>query len=72
MDKDFDNKEIRFFAVFDGHGGKCVAKYCEDHFLDTLKNNENFKKGIDEGKEGNEKYHNYKTALTETSLEIDK
>jgi serine/threonine protein phosphatase PrpC len=47
------------FAVFDGHGGKCVAQYCAAHFADVLTANASFKAG-DVGK-----------ALTETFLRMD-
>lgn len=30
------------FAVFDGHGGVEVAKFCERHFTQTLLRNQNF------------------------------
>lgn len=30
------------FAVFDGHGGAEVAKFCERHFTQTLLRNQNF------------------------------
>lgn len=33
------------FGVFDGHGGKEVAKYVEKYFCDELKKNPNFKSG---------------------------
>ena len=52
--------EISIFAVFDGHGGCEVAHYCENHLVDELKRNDSFKKG------------NYKQALTDVFLGIDK
>lgn len=33
------------FGVFDGHGGKEVAKFCEKHFCEELKKNPNFDSG---------------------------
>lgn len=30
------------FAVFDGHGGAEVAKYCGNHFVDELKKDSEF------------------------------
>ena len=30
------------FAVFDGHGGSEVAKYCDRNFVQILKEDENF------------------------------
>jgi len=29
--------DLGFFAVFDGHGGKGASAYCQEHFLNTLK-----------------------------------
>ena len=37
--------KISIFAVFDGHGGAEVAKYCSANFVTELLKNENFKKG---------------------------
>lgn len=47
------------FAVFDGHGGKEVAKYVERYFNDELKKNPNFKSG------------NIETALKEVFMKMD-
>lgn len=47
------------FAVFDGHGGAEVAKFCSKHFPPTLKANLNYQQG------------NYKAALEETFLKMD-
>lgn len=33
------------FAVFDGHGGEHVAKFCKKHYIEILKENKNYKKG---------------------------
>lgn len=33
---------LSLFAVFDGHGGAEVAKYCEKHFVNELRQDEDF------------------------------
>ena len=52
--------ETSLFAVFDGHGGSEIAKFCSDNFGKSLKKNKNFitKK--------------YEKALEETCFEMDK
>lgn len=55
---DFD-KDTHLFAVFDGHGGSEVAKFCGKHFPTELKANENYQR------------KNYKKALEETFLKMD-
>lgn len=50
---------VHLFAVFDGHGGAEVAKYCGSHFVTELKQNKNF---LDK---------KYKEALEETFLKMD-
>lgn len=55
-----DIKEgVSLFGVFDGHGGKEVAKYCAAHFAEALEKNESFKAG------------DYKKALEQTFLKMD-
>ena len=54
-DEKFDG-DISLFAVFDGHGGSQVAKFCERHFARELKKNPNYKK------------ENYEEALKETFM----
>jgi len=51
--------EVNLFGVFDGHGGKEVARYVERHFVEELLKNPSFKNG------------DYKSALTETFLRMD-
>jgi serine/threonine protein phosphatase PrpC len=51
---------LSLFAVFDGHGGIEVAKFCEEKFLDTLKADPEFES------------KNYEAALRNTFLKIDK
>jgi len=51
--------ETNLFGVFDGHGGKEVARFVERHFTEELLKNASFKAG------------NYGEALTETFLRID-
>ena len=36
---DINGEGVGLFAVFDGHGGIEVAKYCERHFIETLLKN---------------------------------
>lgn len=50
---------VSAFAVFDGHGGREIAKFCSVHFLEFLKKSEAFQKG------------NYEEALTETYEMLD-
>lgn len=51
---------ISIFAVFDGHGGCEVAKYCENHIIKELKANKDYQN------------RNYEKALTDVYLKIDK
>lgn len=41
LNADFD-KDTSLFAIFDGHGGEEVAKFCSLHFGKELKKNENY------------------------------
>lgn len=52
--------EVSVFGVFDGHGGCEVARYVENHLVEELKKNENFKKG------------NYRQALVDVFLGLDR
>jgi len=54
-----NSSNTSLFAVFDGHGGCEVAKFCALHFGEELALNENFKKGC------------MKLALEETFLLMD-
>ena len=51
---------VHFFAVFDGHGGCELAKFCEKHFVADLKADQAFQ------------VKNYEMALRNTFLKIDK
>ena len=51
---------LSLFAVFDGHGGSEVAKYCDKHFVAILKEDEDFMK------------QNYEAALKSTFVKIDR
>lgn len=53
------DENISLFAVFDGHGGAEVAKFCSDNFAKELKENNNYKEG------------NYGLALQEAFLKMD-
>ena len=57
-DINFDNG-ISLFAVFDGHGGPEVAKFCAEYFGKELKSNTNYQN------------KNYKKALEENFLRMD-
>ncbi|CAD8201951.1 unnamed protein product [Paramecium pentaurelia] len=50
---------VSLFAVFDGHGGKEVAIFAENHFQEELLKNQNYKN------------KNYKQALIDTFMQID-
>lgn len=52
-------QDTSLFAVFDGHGGDEVAKFCERHFVDTLKKSPAFQSG------------DFKTALENTFMKMD-
>lgn len=47
------------FAVFDGHGGSEVAKFCDQYFVKSLLKNPKFVE------------KNYSDALIETFFEMD-
>jgi serine/threonine protein phosphatase PrpC len=51
--------DAALFAVFDGHGGQEVARFCGKYMVDELVKNENYGKG------------NFKRALEETFLRMD-
>lgn len=51
--------DIHLFAVFDGHGGSEVAKFCNAYFVKSLIKNKNFED------------KNYPEALKDTFLEMD-
>lgn len=52
--------EMSVFGVFDGHGGCEIAHFVEAHLVEELKKTEAFKK------------QNYKQALIDTFLALDK
>lgn len=58
-DLNIGESDIHIFGVFDGHGGREVARFVKNHFTEELLENINFKKG------------NYKEAMIETFLRID-
>ena len=51
--------DISVFGVFDGHGGKEVAYFVEQHFIEELQKNKNFQQG------------KYDEALRETFMIMD-
>lgn len=52
-------KKAMLFCVFDGHGGKEVAKYAKERFTDIFLAQPEFKKS------------NFQAALTQTFLDLD-
>ncbi|KAG5196414.1 hypothetical protein MJG53_016796 [Ovis ammon polii x Ovis aries] len=54
------------FAVYDGHAGSQVAKYCCEHLLDHITNNQDFK-----GSAGAPSVENVKNGIRTGFLEID-
>lgn len=59
MEKSGDESKIALFGVFDGHGGKEVAKFCAVHLPRTLKETQGYKKS------------NFSEALREAFMGID-
>ena len=59
INENIDGQNTACFAVFDGHGGIEVAKFCERHFLDCLVNSDLYKN------------KNYAKALEEAFLKMD-
>ncbi|XP_036207275.1 protein phosphatase 1A-like [Myotis myotis] len=55
-----------FFALYDGHAGSQVAKYCCEHLLDHITNNQDFK-----GSTGAPSVENVKNGIRTGFLEID-
>lgn len=51
--------DVSVFGVFDGHGGKEVARFVERHFIEELLKNQSFKNG------------DYGASLTENFLRMD-
>lgn len=43
VNPDIDGNGTGCYAVFDGHGGIEVAKFCEAHFVESLIHNPNYK-----------------------------
>ena len=52
-------KDHHLFAVFDGHGGSEVAKFCEQYFVKHLLENKKYQE------------RNYKEGLVETFFKMD-
>lgn len=59
IEPDFDTK-VSLFAIFDGHGGDEVAKFCAKNFGDCLKESKKYQMG------------RYEDALIDTFLLMDK
>jgi len=58
-DADENSQEISVFGVFDGHGGKEVAKFTARHFQEVLENTSEYQSG------------DFATSLTKTFHTID-
>lgn len=43
LEVNIDNTGVCIFGVFDGHGGKEVAKFVEKHFVEEIKKLNEFK-----------------------------
>jgi len=54
-----EGDDLHLFGVFDGHGGKEVAKFCEKHFVEEFLASEGIKK------------KDYDKALKDTFLRMD-
>jgi serine/threonine protein phosphatase PrpC len=54
------SKDIFLFAVFDGHGGLEVSKFCAKHLPDVVEQNKAFQRG------------DYERALEEAFFELDR
>jgi len=54
-----NNSNLDIFGVFDGHGGKEVAQFVKNHFIEEFMNNKNTK------------YENIPASLIETFLKMD-
>jgi hypothetical protein len=59
INENIDGQNTGLFAVFDGHGGIEIAKFCELHFVDCLVSSELYKS------------KDYPKALEETFLKMD-
>lgn len=66
-------KDWSFFAVFDGHAGEAVSKYCAENLLDAILQSEDFKKSIAMGGEfGEEQIALAKSGIKSGFLKLDK
>jgi serine/threonine protein phosphatase PrpC len=54
------SKEVFLFAVFDGHGGLEVSKYCAKHLPEVIEQSKAFQRG------------DYERALEEAFFELDR
>ena len=54
-----NNRQIRLFAIFDGHASDAVSTFCSMKYIEILTSSDSFKK------------ENYPQALQETNLSID-
>lgn len=66
-------KDWSFFAVFDGHAGEAVSKYCAENLLDRILQSEDFMKSIAMGDEfSEEQIALAKSGIKSGFLKLDK
>ncbi|XP_048381199.1 protein phosphatase 1B-like [Stegostoma tigrinum] len=64
-------KNWSFFAIYDGHAGSGVAKYCAKNLLQHITNNQEFKGMIDGGSDSQAAVQSVKRAIRSGFLNID-